>query len=95
MHGPPLFARTFATFPRFLDTSSKKKTAGWIMSEASGLWFARVEKAVEDLHNALEEQRRVFIAQAALRTELWVAILKAQVANDATATRTFRDAKAA
>jgi hypothetical protein len=66
-----------------------------MMSEASAFWFDRVEKAVQDLCKALEEHRRALMAQAALRTELRVALFKEQVSNDPAATPVFERAMAA
>lgn len=41
------------------------------MSEASARWYARVEKAIEELYKVLQEQqRRAAAAQAALRMQL-------------------------
>jgi hypothetical protein len=51
------------------------------MAEASNLWFRRVDRAFQELHETLDEHRRVLIAQAAARSELRLAIVKAQIAN--------------
>ena len=50
------------------------------MSEASNLWYERVDKAVQDLNRALEDHRRFLLDQATLRTELRLALFKAQAA---------------
>ena len=40
------------------------------MSEASARWYARVEKAIQELHRVLrEQQRRAAAAQAILRMQ--------------------------
>ena len=40
------------------------------MSEASARWYARVEKAIQELHRVLQEQqRRAAAAQAILRMQ--------------------------
>jgi hypothetical protein len=51
------------------------------MTEASNLWFRRVDRAFQELQETLEEHRRVLIAQAAARSELRLAVVKAQVAD--------------
>jgi hypothetical protein len=65
------------------------------VSEASALWFDRVDKGIQDLRKVLEEHRQALIAQAALRTELRMALFKAQAANDSAATPLFERAMAA
>jgi len=37
------------------------------MSEASARWYARVEKAIQELHRVLQEQQRRAAAAQALR----------------------------
>jgi len=51
------------------------------MTEASDLWYERVDKAVGDLNKVLEDHRRLLLEQAALRAELRLALFKAHVAN--------------
>ena len=55
------------------------------MSEASNLWYERVDKAVEELNQALEDHRRLLLDQATVRTELRVALFKVQTATRPTA----------
>jgi hypothetical protein len=50
------------------------------MTEGSNLWFRRVDRAFRELQETLEEHRRVLIAQAAARSELRLAVVKAQLA---------------
>jgi hypothetical protein len=56
------------------------------MSEASAFWYARVEKAIRELHKALKDHERASVARAALRTELQLAIRQQQATNDEAAT---------
>jgi ferric-dicitrate binding protein FerR (iron transport regulator) len=51
------------------------------MTEASNLWYERVENAIRDLNQVLEEHRRALVEQVALRTELRLALFKAQIAH--------------
>jgi ferric-dicitrate binding protein FerR (iron transport regulator) len=62
------------------------------MTEASNLWYDRVDKAIRDLNQVLEEHRRALVEQGALRTELRAALFKAQIANRPPATAAFDDA---
>jgi hypothetical protein len=65
------------------------------VSEASALWFDRVDKGIQDLRKVLEEHRQALIAQAALRTDLRIALFKAEVANESAATPLVERAMAA
>jgi hypothetical protein len=51
------------------------------MTEASNLWYERVENAIRDLNQVLEEHRRALVEQVALRAELRLALFKAQIAH--------------
>ncbi|MBV9065417.1 MAG: hypothetical protein JO004_06580 [Methylobacteriaceae bacterium] len=51
------------------------------MTEASHLWYARVDTAIRDLNQVLEDHRHLLIEQAALRAELRMALVKARVAH--------------
>jgi ferric-dicitrate binding protein FerR (iron transport regulator) len=51
------------------------------MTKASNLWYERVENAIRDLNHVLEEHRRALVEQVALRTELRLALFKAQIAH--------------
>jgi hypothetical protein len=51
------------------------------MTEASNLWYDRVDKAIRNLNQILDDHHRFLLEQASLRTELRVALLKAQIAN--------------
>jgi hypothetical protein len=62
------------------------------MTEASNLWYDRVDKAIQDLNQVLEEHRRALVEQVASRAELRVALFKAHIAN-LPATAVFDDAR--
>jgi hypothetical protein len=74
---PPLFRSfaTFGVFVAFLKVAAVPCRPGEqdserTMTEASDLWFERVEKAIRDLNQVLEEQRRVLLEQATSRAHL-------------------------
>jgi ferric-dicitrate binding protein FerR (iron transport regulator) len=61
--------------------------------EASNFWYDRVDKAIRDLNQVLEEHRRALVEQVTLRAELRVALFKAQIANRPANAATFDDAR--
>jgi hypothetical protein len=63
------------------------------MTEASKFWYDRVEKAIRDLNQVLEDHRRALVDQVALRAELRVALFKAGIANRPGTAATFDDAR--
>ena len=64
------------------------------MTEAGNLWFRRVDRAFQELHETLEQNRRALIAQAAARSELRLAVVKAQLANLQAADPVWEEAEA-
>jgi hypothetical protein len=60
--------------------------------EASNLWYDRVDKAIRDLNQVLEEHRRALVEQVTLRAELRVALFKAQLAHPRASVATLEDA---
>jgi hypothetical protein len=61
--------------------------------EPSDLWYDRVDKAIRDLNQVLEDNRRALIEQVSLRAELRVALFKAQLAHRPTGAASFDDAR--
>ena len=60
--------------------------------EPSDLWYDRVDKAIRDLNQVLEDNRRALVEQVSLRAELRVALFKAQLAHRPTAAASLDDA---
>ena len=64
-----------------------------ICIEPSDVWYDRVDKAIRDLNQVLEDNRRALVEQVSLRAELRVALFKAQLAHRPAAAVTFDDAR--
>jgi hypothetical protein len=61
--------------------------------EPSDVWYDRVDKAIRDLNQVLEDNRRALVEQVSLRAELRVALFKAQLAHRPTGAASFDDAR--
>ena len=68
---------------------------GTRMSEASAFWYARVEKAIRELHKVLADHERASVARAILRTQLQLVIREEQAADEEAATAISEQKKAA
>lgn len=97
---PTSSLRSFATFGPFAADGRRGRTRSGrarpnreICMAPSDLWYDRVDQAICELNQVLEDNRRALVEQVTLRAELRVALFKAQLAHHPATAANFDDAR--